>query len=422
MKFWSIVIFIILFIITTLLMFLQMQKDTIKIGLLYSKTGTMSVEEKVFSQALHYKVDEINQQGGLLNRKVEIVEFDGASTEEKFAEGAAFLINQNIDTIFGCWTSASRKAVKPIIEDNNALLFYPVQYEGVESSQNIIYLGSTINQQINPILSYIKKHYGNKIFVVGSNYIYPRMAGEYINRFSETIGLNLLGQHYFPLGHSDFSAITAKLKQLKPDAIINLVNGNSNADLFHTLSVSNSKLPVFSTSIDERTLASIQQQYPTMKLDNHFSSAGYFHQIHTKRNQALKNRMQQRFGADFLLTDAGYNMLLAFDLWKRAVIDTHSTDIKRLKNSIQGDSLQAAGGIAFVNQNNNHLHKPMRLAKVTSSGFQTVWNSEVLTNPHPFPHLKNDRYWIDKLTNLYSKWGNKWRSDKVIYLEGAKDE
>ncbi|MBN2782986.1 MAG: transporter substrate-binding protein, partial [Campylobacterales bacterium] len=147
MRFFSIVLFVILFILLSLYIFIKQKEDTIKIGVLYSKTGTMKSEESVIYDMLNFAVEELNQNGGVLNKKVEIVEYDGASEPMEFEKGAKVFIDNGIKVIFGCWTSASRKAVKEIIEDNDALLFYPVQYEGVESSKDIVYLGSTPNQQ-----------------------------------------------------------------------------------------------------------------------------------------------------------------------------------------------------------------------------------------------------------------------------------
>jgi len=193
MKFLSVVIFVILFIIGVLYSLTTQQSNTIKIGLLYSKTGTMSNEEKILEQVLTYQVDKINQEGGLLNSKVEIIKYDGKSDEKEFYKGAQYLIEKGVKTIFGSWTSASRKAIKPLIEKEDALLFYPVQYEGIEESNNIIYLGSVPNQQIKPTIAYIKNNFGKKIYIVGSDYIYPRMNHIYLEELSKLVGMEILG-------------------------------------------------------------------------------------------------------------------------------------------------------------------------------------------------------------------------------------
>ncbi|MEA3289328.1 MAG: transporter substrate-binding protein [Campylobacterota bacterium] len=422
MRFWSIVIFVVLFIASILYLFISIQKDTIKVGLLYSKTGTMSTEEQIIEKMVKYQISKINNEGGLLNRKIEIIEYDGKSDPKEFAKGAEHLISSDVTAIFGCWTSASRKEVKPIIEKYNSLLFYPVQYEGAEESKNIIYMGSTPNQQINPIINYIKEHYGDKIYIVGSDYIYPRMAHLYIDELSKLIGLKIVGYDYPALENKDFKEIVTKIKSSNPDVVINTLNGKSNLDFFKELKIqglTSSSIPVFSTSIDESSIKLINSKIKDKVLEGHYISNGYFNTIQNNDNKQLKAELEKQYGKDFVLTDAGFNAYMSVEFFKRAVINTKSTDTSKLKSYIKGDSIKFPSGIVYIDSNNNHIHKQMRIGKIAGDEIQIMWNSEVLTKPSPFPIFKSKDFWIEHTRKLYKSWGDNWQAQSN---KGIKDE
>lgn len=418
MKLWAIILFVISFVTISLLALFQVKQDTVKIGLLYSQTGTMKTEEAAIAQILRYQVQLLNLQGGLLNKRIELVEYDGASNDQEFAKGAQFLIDQGITTIFGCWTSASRRAVKPIIEKADAILFYPVQYEGLESSENIYYLGSTPSQQINPMITFVKQNYGSRIYVVGSNYIYPRISGLYLSEMAHLLGLEIIGEDYFPLGSESFSEVVETIQKKQPDAIINLLNGESNIAFFETLNQCTDckKHPVFSTSLDERSLTKIIHHLPENALDGHYLSGSYFHNILSDKNYQLINDLRQHFGEDFLLTDASFNTLIAFEFWQRAVNDQGSFETKKIRASINGDGLNSANGIVYIDQKNNHIHKPMRIAQIHNNQLEIVWTSEIMANPNPYPIMKTSEFWQGQLNELYRSWDKRWQSDEIVSI------
>lgn len=422
MRIWLAVLFVVVFIIGSLYGFVNLNKETVKIGLLYSKTGTMAVSEQAIAETLKLQVNLANAKGGVLNQQIEIIEYDGASNDLDFAKGARHLTSLGIKTIFGCWTSASRKAVKPIIEENDALLFYPVQYEGVEQSKNIVYLGSPPNQQINPIISYIRDNYGKKIYVVGSNYIYPRLTGIYLSEMAQLVGLNILEQAYLPLGENDFQQVIEQILKLKPDAIINTLNGESNLSFFKAMQQAglNAKTtPVFSTSIDERTVDSINKQLTSNPLEGHFIAGSYFHSIQTDDNKQLIATYQQNYHSDFLLTDASYNTHLAFQFWLRAVDNSETTQPDELLKALQGDSLRSASGIIYLDPKNNHLHKAMRIARIENNLPQVIWSSNVLSSPLPFPVFKDRSFWQAHQTELFESWGQRWEASEKFIIRGA---
>jgi urea transport system substrate-binding protein len=207
--------------------------DTIKVGLLNSLSGTMAISEVTVRDAIILAIEEINAAGGVLGKKIQPISEDGASDWPTFAEKAEKLIKENrVGAVFGCWTSASRKAVKPVFEENKSLLFYPVQYEGLEQSPYIFYTGATTNQQIVPGLDYLKAQGKKSVYLVGSDYVFPRTANKIIKAYATANGMTVLGEEYAPLGSTEFGTIVNKVKAAKADAVFNTLNGDSNVAFF----------------------------------------------------------------------------------------------------------------------------------------------------------------------------------------------
>lgn len=233
----------------------------VKVGLLHSQTGSMAISEQAVLDAEKLAIEEINAAGGVLGCQIEYQEEDGASDPSTFATKAEKLIDQDgITTVFGCWTSSSRKAVKSIFEDYNALLFYPVQYEGMESSSNIVYTGAAPNQQIVPAIDYLIEQGYTKFFLLGSDYVFPRTANMIISAQVENAGLEVVGEEYADMSQTDFAAIIAKIEEAKPDVIINTLNGTGNVSFFKQMSEKNYTSEDYMTmsfSIAEEEVATI---------------------------------------------------------------------------------------------------------------------------------------------------------------------
>jgi urea transport system substrate-binding protein len=415
MRFLVVVLFVVVFILSTIFIFINNQAQDIKIGLLYSKTGTMSTEESGIAKMLHFGVEKINEKGGIKGRKLTIVEYDGKSDSKEFAKGAQELINQDIKYIFGCWTSASRKAVKPVVEKNDAILFYPVQYEGAEQSPNIIYLGATPNQQLNPTISYIKNNFGNKIYMIGSDYIYPRMSGVYLDELANKIDLEIIGESYHLLGAKNFKDVVSKIKIFQPDAIINTLNGDSNKAFFKELyqnKITPKELPVFSLSIDESSLVSMKQELPKEALDGHFATWNYFSSIATNENKTFLKTLQERFGKEFTLTNASYNIYLAVALFEKGFLTMTSDSTKDFITQVSRASLNGLSGVHYISKTNNHTHKQMRIGKILDDQFQIVWESNTITHPNPYVKFQEQSFWDMKLEQFYRLWNNSWQASQ----------
>ncbi|MFP6709146.1 MAG: transporter substrate-binding protein, partial [Alphaproteobacteria bacterium] len=242
-------------------LFMTERYRPIKIGLLHSMTGTMAISETALVDAALMAIDEINAAGGLLGRQIQPIIADGASDPLIFAREAERLIKEEkVSTIFGCWTSACRRTIRPVIEANNHLLFYPVQYEGVEQSPNIVYLGAAPNQQIVPAVEWALRTDRKRLFLVGSDYVFPRVANAIIHDYVEKWRGEIVGERYLLLGSHYVDDIVAEIVARRPDAILNTLNGDSNLAFFRALraaGIKSEEIPTISFSISENELASI---------------------------------------------------------------------------------------------------------------------------------------------------------------------
>ncbi|MHC5033652.1 MAG: transporter substrate-binding protein, partial [Planctomycetota bacterium] len=271
----------------------------IKVGILHSRTGTMAVSERPVIDATLFAIEEINRQGGLLKRKIEAVVEDGASDPATFAQKAEKLITQDsVCTVFGCWTSASRKTVRPIFEKHDHLLFYPVQYEGLEQSPNIVYTGAAPNQQIIPAVrwscTFQKK---KRLFLVGSDYVFPHAANAIIGDQALDLGAEVVGEEYIPLGSADTEGIIEKIQAARPEAILNTINGDSNVAFFRALraaGITPDSVPTISFSVSEEELAALNPR----EAEGDYAAWSYFQSIDGPRNREFVRAFRARFGPD----------------------------------------------------------------------------------------------------------------------------
>lgn len=360
--------------------------DVIKVGVLHSLSGTMAISEVTVRDATLLAIEEINAAGGVLGKQIEPVVEDGASDWDTFAEKAQKLISQDqVATVFGCWTSASRKAVLPVFEGNNALLWYPVQYEGLEASPNIFYTGATTNQQIIPGLDYLREELGaQRIFLVGSDYVFPRTANLIINAYAEAHGMEVVGEEYAPLGHTEFSTVVNKIVDESPDAVFNTLNGDSNVAFFKQLrdaGLTAESTPTISVSVAEEEVAGIGPE----NITGHLVAWNYYQTTGTDRNTEFVTAFQSEYGADRVTSDpmqAGYNGVY---LWAAAVEAAGSTDVDAVREAAGGISLEAPEGPVTIDGDNQHLYKTARVGVVQPDGLiEEVWNSGEPIKPDPY--------------------------------------
>ena len=359
--------------------------DTIKVGILHSLSGTMAISESAVHDAELLAISEINAAGGVLGKQLEAVIEDGASDWPTFAEKAGKLLqNDEVAVVFGGWTSASRKAMLPVFEGNNGLLFYPVQYEGLESSPNIFYTGATTNQQIVPAIEYLLDQGKTKFFLLGSDYVFPRTSNLIINKQLEAAGLTAVGEEYTPLGHTEYSTVIAKIREADPDVVFNTLNGDSNVAFFKQLKdvgISAEDLPTVSVSVAEEEITGIGAE----NITGHLVAWNYFQTTDTPANAEFVAAFKAMYGDDRVTDDpieAGY---FGVYLWAAAVEAAGSTDVAAVKEAAKGISFEAPGGMVTIHDTNQHVSKTVRIGSVRADGqVDEIWNSGSPVVPDPY--------------------------------------
>ena len=361
--------------------------DTIKVGILHSLSGTMAISETTVVDAENLAIKQINEAGGVLGKQIEAIQEDGASDWPTFAEKATKLIDQDqVVAVFGCWTSASRKAVLPVFESKNHMLWYPVQYEGQECSKNVFYTGAAPNQQIEPAVDWLLENKGKQFFLVGSDYVFPRTANTIIKAQLQANGGELVGEDYLPLGNTEVTPIITKIKQALPDGgvIFNSLNGDSNVAFFKQMQgagLGPDKYPVMSVSIAEEEVQQIGVEY----LQDHYAAWNYYQTVDTPRNEEFVQNFKAEYGEDRVTNDpmeSAYNMVY---LWKQAVEKAGTADdIEKVRAAAVGQTFDAPQGTITM-QPNHHISQTVRIGQVRDDGlFDIVWSTEGPVEPIPW--------------------------------------
>ena len=367
--------------------------DTIKIGFLNSLSGTMAISETTVFKSLSMAAEEINADGGVLGKKLEIVSEDGQSEPTVFAEKATKLIQDDcVAAVFGGWTSSSRKAMLPVFEGNDSLLFYPVQYEGLESSHNIFYTGATTNQQIIPALDFLKQEKKiESIFLVGSDYVFPRTANKIIKQYAAANGIEVLGEEYQPLGSTDFGTVVDKVKAAGADAVFNTLNGDSNVAFFKEYKgkgLTASAMPVLSASIAEEEVPGVG----VGNLEGQYTAWNYYQTIDSPVNQKFVTDFKAANGAKAVTSDPMEAAYTSLHLWKGMVEKADSFAVEDVIDASDGVTYDAPEGTVEVDGENHHIAKTALIGQVNSEGLiDTVWSSDKPIEPDPY--LKSYDWW-----------------------------
>lgn len=369
-------------------------KDTIKVGILHSLSGTMAISETVLKDTALMAIEEINAKGGVLGKKLEPVVVDPASNWPLFAEKTKQLLTQDkVAVMFGCWTSVSRKSVLPVVEELNGLLFYPVQYEGEELSKNVFYTGAAPNQQAIPAVEYLmsKDGGGAKRFVLlGTDYVYPRTTNKILRAFLKSKGVAEadIMEEYTPFGHSDYQTIIGKIKKFagegKKTAVISTINGDSNVPFYKELGNAGLKakdVPVVAFSVGEEELRGVD----TKPLVGHLAAWNYFMSVKNASNDEFTKKWAAYAKAKNiaghkdkpLTNDPMEATYIGVYMWKQAVEKAKSTDVDKVIAAMSGQTFKAPSGfVAKMDEKNHHLHKPVFIGEVKADGqFNVVWKT-----------------------------------------------
>lgn len=359
--------------------------DTVKVGILHSLSGTMSISEVTVKNSELMAIKEINAKGGVLGKQIEAVVEDGASDWPTFAEKARKLLSEDkVATVFGGWTSSSRKAMLPVFEELNGLLWYPVQYEGLESSPNIFYTGATTNQQIIPSVDFLLEKGKKKVFLLGSDYVFPRTANKIIKAQLAAKGGETVAEEYTPLGHTDYTTIIAKIKEAKPDVVYNTLNGDSNVAFFKQLKdagITSADLMTISVSVAEEEVKGIGPEY----LTGHLVAWDYYQTTDTPENKIFVENFKKEYGAESVTSDpmeAGY---VAVYLWAAAAEKAGSFEVDKVKEAAKGIEFNAPEGKVTIDGDNQHIYKTVRIGEIKADGqIVELWNSGGPVKPDPY--------------------------------------
>ncbi len=381
----------------------------IKVGVLHSLTGTMALSEKPVADATLLAIEEINNSGGILGRTIEPILIDGESDERIFAKKAKKLVkDEKVDAVFGGWTSASRKRMLKVFERYDNLLFYPLQYEGLEDSKNIVYLGSTPNQQSFPAIKWFMENRGRRFFLVGSDYVYPRTVNEILKDYIKYLGGKVVGEKYIPLGSQDLNHVIADIKDELPDVIVNTINGDSNITFFKELrnnGIYPHRIPTLSFSLTENEVYAMDIN----NIMGDYASWSYFNSIDTSVNNDFSALYTDKYGDDLFTSDPIEAAYVGVYIWRNAVLSAGTTEPSVVKKFVGGQSYDGPGGTIYIDEINNHAWKNAHLAEIMPDGqFKIVWSSESLIRPVPRPVFRTREAWDTFLSDMYMRWGASW--------------
>ena len=358
--------------------------DTVKLGFLNSTSGPMAISEQTVRDSLILAAEEINADGGILGKEIEYVEEDGQSEPTVFAEKINKLLTQDeVAAVFGGWTSASRKAMLPVVEGAGGLLFYPVQYEGLEASENIYYTGATTNQQIIPAMDFLKSKGVETLFLAGSDYVFPRTANKIIKQYAAELGIEIVGEEYVPLDSDDWTTQVAKIAAAKPDFVFNTINGSSNVGFikaYYEAGLGPDNSPIISVSIAE-------EEAPAMGEDvtGQFAAWNYFQSVESPENEAFIAAFQEKYGADRPTSDPMEAAYTSLYLYKAMVEKAESFCVEAVNEASDGVTFDAPEGTVTVNGENHHIAKTGLIGQINAENqFDVVWSSEAPIEPDPF--------------------------------------
>jgi urea transport system substrate-binding protein len=391
--------------------------SSIKVGILHSLTGTMAISEASLKDVEVMALEEINKAGGVLGKQVEwIIEDPESKFTDVFPAKARKLLNKDkVVAVFGCWTSVSRKNVKPVFEEENGLLFYPVQYEGNECSKNIVYTGAAPNQQIIPAIDWLlSKEGGSKkrFYLLGTDYVFPRTANLIIVKYLESKGMKVIAEKYTPFGHKDYATIVQDIKNSDPDVIFSTINGDSNINFYNELAsqgITADKIPSVAVSVGEDELRGLDPS----KCKGHLAAWNYYQTLDNPKNKEFVKKFQDKYGKDRVTDDPIEAAYIGVYLWKLAVEKAGSTDVDKVREAFKSNiEFDAPGGNIKLDPENQHIYKRFMMGRIRDDKqFDVIYKTELI-KPEPYPQV------------VFPGWGCDWTKGGVkkgqdVHIEGT---
>jgi urea transport system substrate-binding protein len=361
--------------------------DTVKVGILHSLTGTIAIAEASVVDAEKLAIDEINAKGGVMGKKIEVITEDGASDWPTFAEKARKLLDRDqVACIFGCYTSASRKAVLPVVEKSKGLLYYPTYYEGLEMSPNIMYTAQEATQSVIAAVDWLAKNRGKSFYLIGSDYIWPRTTNKIAKPTIVKAGGKVVGEDYFPLGHIEFSSVINKIKAAKAEVILSTVVGGSNVAFYKQLAaagITGKSQALLALAVSEEELSGIGPENAAGFL----SCMGYFQSVKNPANEKFVKAFKAKYGPKRVVgdtLDCGYTSVY---LWKLAAEKAGSFDVPKVVAASSELAWDAPEGPIKFHKSNHHLWKHARIGEFGTDGQVKILYESKLIEPNPFPKL-----------------------------------
>ncbi|MCG6553815.1 MAG: transporter substrate-binding protein [Candidatus Magnetominusculus sp. LBB02] len=351
---------------------------TVQIGVLHSLTGRMAINEAPLVDAILMAVDEINASGGLLGYRIEPLTEDGASSPSVFKDKAQRLFDRHkVSNVFGCWQSSERKTIKPIVEAHDGLLWYPAQYEGLEESLNIVYSGGCLNQLIEPAIEWAFMNKCTSFFLIGSDNVFPHTANLLARTIVEERGGKIVQEQYTATGNTDFTAAIKQIQDIKPDIILNTLNGQSNISFYKQYSEAGGSIPALALNISD-----VQVLERTEYARGHYACCGYFQSLNINENHIFIDKFRTKYGG--IISDAVISAYSQVYLWKQAVETAMSFDTRQVRAHLHGQRFLSPGGDIQV-EPNNHIRKKAYIGLLDNNGqFQIVWDSVTAIKPKPW--------------------------------------
>ncbi len=395
--------------------FARPSREPVRVGVLHSLTGPMASSEVPVVNAIRMAADEVNAAGGVLGRPVELVVRDGQSDPATFAaEAERLLAEDRVCVIFGCWTSASRRTVRPVIERLKGLMIYPVQYEGVESSPHVVYAGAAPNQQIVPAVRWLFDRGARRFALVGSDYVFPHVANSIVRDLVRSLGGEVVIERYIPLAGGGEEELARAVAAARPDVILNTVNGDANRTLMRALrtcGIEPGRTPVMSFSIAEPQIAA----WSADAFAGDFVAATYFESMPSPESRAFARALRAHHGDSARASDAVESAYTAFMLWAQAVEDAGTTDPVAVRSAMSGMFTVGPAGIAVVDAATGHLWRSARIGEVMPDGsIRVAWESGAPIRPMPYPLWRSRKDWDRFLADMRSAWGGAWSSPGAV--------
>ncbi len=385
-------------------------KAPIRVGLLHSLTGPMAISEKSMIDAEMLAIEELNKSGGLLGRRIEAIKADGRSDPRSFASEAERLISvEKVSVIVGCWSSACRKSVRPIVEKANHLLIYPVAYEGMEQSPQIIYTGAAANQQVVPTVKWCRDTLKAKTFyLIGTDTVWPRAVNAIIKDQLKAIGATLVGEEYIGLTPSAAGLVAAKAVKAAPDVILSTLEGDANLPFYQAIRAGDAaKIPVVTFSMTEDEF----RELPIQRMTNDYAVCNYFQSIDRPENHEFVRRFKEKYGHDRVTCDAIATSYTSIKLWAQAVTEAETDQIVEVRPALLRQSRNAPEGVITIDHNTQCTWRPFFIGRVRPDGqVEIIESLPKPIRPVPYPFSRTSDEWEAFLHALSARWDGQWES------------